>query len=96
MFHAALSSKSPYNFQSRVHGRLICKGDQDYDLARRVWNGGIDRYPAVIARCADVVDVLTAVEFAREHHLPVAVRSGGHSLCGQSVCNEGLVIDLSA
>lgn len=95
MFHTALRSRSLRTFQSRVHGRLICKGDEDYDQARRVWNGRIDKYPAVIVRCADVIDVVTAVEFARSHHLPVAVRGGGHSLCGHSVCDEGLVIDLS-
>src|SRR5207247_11090974 len=85
MLHAALPSVALQNFQSRVHGRLICKGDRDYDQARRVWNGRIDKYPAVIVRCADVVDVVTAVAFAREHHLLVAVRSGGHSLSGSSV-----------
>jgi FAD/FMN-containing dehydrogenase len=96
MLHAALPSLALRNFQSRVHGRLICKGGGDYDQARRVWNGRIDKYPAAIVRCADVVDVVTAVEFAREHHLLVAVRSGGHSLSGSSVCDEGLVIDLSS
>src|SRR5207247_4013714 len=96
MLHAALPSVALQNFQSRVHGRLICKGDRDYDQARRVWNGRIDKYPAALVRCADVVDVVTAVAFARGQNLLVAVRSGGHSLSGSSVCDEGLVIDLSA
>jgi FAD/FMN-containing dehydrogenase len=78
-----------------VHGRLICQHDEDYDQARRVWNGRVDKYPAALLRCTDVDDVATAVAFAREHHLLVAVRSGGHSLSGSSVCDEGLVIDLS-
>ena len=95
MLHAALPSRALRTFQSRVHGRLVRKGDEDYDRARRVWNGRIDRYPAMIVYCADVVDVVTALEFARSHHSPVAVRSGGHSLSGHSVCDEGLVIDLS-
>lgn len=82
-------------FQARVQGRLICQEDQDYDQARRVWNGRIDKYPAALVRCADVADVVTAVAFARSQNLLVAVRSGGHSLSGHSVCDEGLVIDLS-
>src|SRR5215469_12894094 len=82
-------------FQAGVHGRLICPHDEDYDQTRRVWNGRIDRYPAALLCCADVGDVVKAVLFAREHHLLVAVRSGGHSLSGSSVCDKGLVIDLS-
>jgi FAD/FMN-containing dehydrogenase len=95
MRDSALSSLALRNFQSRVHGRLICKSDDDYDQARQVWNGRVDKYPAVIIRCAEVVDVVTAVEFAREYHLLVAVRSGGHSLSGHSVCDGGIVIDLA-
>lgn len=95
MLRAALPSTDLRQLQSHVHGRLICKGDGDYDQARRIWNGRIDKRPAAIVFCADVIDVVTAVEFAREHHLQVAVRSGGHSMSGSSVCDEGLVIDLS-
>jgi FAD/FMN-containing dehydrogenase len=95
MLRAALPSTDLRQLQSRVHGRLICKGDGDYNQARRVWNGRIDKYPAALVRCADVIDVVATVEFAREHHLLVAVRSGGHSMSGSSVCDEGLVIDLS-
>jgi FAD/FMN-containing dehydrogenase len=83
------------NFEARLHGELICSHDHGYDAARKVWNGMIDKYPVAIARCADVVDVVTAVRFARDHHLLVAVRSGGHSLSGSSVCDGGMVIDLS-
>lgn len=69
MFHATLPSPALRQFQSRVHGRLICKGDEDYDQARRVWNGRIDKYPLALVYCSDVADVVTAVAFAREHHL---------------------------
>src|SRR5215469_10452929 len=95
MLHVARPSPAVQKFQAGVHGRLICRGDEDYDLARRVWNGRIDKYPAALLRCAEVGDVVRAVAFAREHHLLVAVRSGGHSLSGDSVCDAGLVIDLS-
>lgn len=78
-----------------LHGELILPGDEDYDRARRVWNGRIDKYPALICRCADRSDVIRAVGFAHQHALPVAVRSGGHSFSGNSVCDGGIVIDLS-
>jgi FAD/FMN-containing dehydrogenase len=84
------------DLNAHLHGEVICPHDHGYEAARRVWNGRIDKYPAALVRCADVVDVVTAVAFAREHHLLVAVRSGGHSLSGSSVCDAGLVIDLSA
>jgi FAD/FMN-containing dehydrogenase len=96
MRDSAPPSPALHTFQSHIHGRLICKDDGDYDQARRVWNGRIDKYPAAIVRCADVIDVVATVEFAREHHLLVAVRSGGHSMSGSSVCDGGLVIDLSS
>jgi FAD/FMN-containing dehydrogenase len=78
-----------------LHGQLIQPADPDYEQARRVWNGMIDRYPALIARCKDVVDVLRCVDFARGSGLPVAVRGGGHSAAGNGVCNGGIVIDCS-
>ncbi|MGK4579778.1 FAD-binding oxidoreductase [Kitasatospora sp. HPMI-4] len=76
-------------------GQLITPGDPEYDAARAVWNGAIDRRPALIARCTGTPDVLLAVEVAREYGLPPTVRGGGHSVAGLAVCDGGLLIDLS-
>ena len=76
-------------------GELIRRDDASYDSARRIWNGAIDRYPALVARCTGVADVIAAVRFAREHELTVAVRGGGHNVAGTAVCDDGVVIDLS-
>jgi FAD/FMN-containing dehydrogenase len=78
----------------KFRGQLIRPDNPTYDEARRVWNGSIDRYPALIARCAGVADVIVAVRFAREAGLPVAVRGGGHSFPGLSVWDGAMVIDL--
>jgi FAD binding domain/Berberine and berberine like len=77
-------------------GELLLPASPGYDTARRIWNGAIDRHPACIARCAGVADVVAAVRFARDHDLEIAVRGGGHNVAGTAVCDEGLVIDLSA
>ncbi|MEU4671041.1 FAD-binding oxidoreductase [Amycolatopsis sp. NPDC023774] len=77
-------------------GTVFTAADDGYDDARKVWNGRIDRYPAVIAQVAGTADVATALAFAREHGLPVSVRGGGHSFGGFSMCDDGVVIDLSA
>ena len=78
----------------RPRGELIRPGDPSYDEHRKVWNGSIDRFPALIARCAGVADVISAVRFARRTGLETAVRGGGHSFPGLSVCDGGIVIDL--
>jgi hypothetical protein len=78
-----------------LRGELVGPADRGYETHRRVWNGSIDRYPALIVRCAGVADVIDAVRFARRVGLAVAVRGGGHSFPGLSVCDGGLVIDLS-
>lgn len=78
-----------------LHGQLLRPGETAYEEARKVWNGMIDRYPALIARCSDVYDVMAAVSFARAHSLVVAVRGGGHNVAGHATCDGGLVIDLS-
>jgi hypothetical protein len=75
-------------------GDLIRPADPVYDEHRKIWNGSIDRRPALIARCAGVADVIAAVRFARKQGLLVALRSGGHSYPGLSVCDGGMVIDL--
>jgi FAD/FMN-containing dehydrogenase len=81
--------------RAALHGEMILPWDAAYEAARRVWNGVIERYPALIARCADADDVRRAVEFGRQSHLDIAVRGGGHSFPGFSTCDSGLVIDLS-
>jgi FAD/FMN-containing dehydrogenase len=81
--------------EGRIRGRVILPDDAAYEGARRVWNGMIDKRPAVIIRCAGVADVIEAVTFARSHDLLVAVRGGGHNVTGAAVCDGGMVIDLS-
>jgi FAD/FMN-containing dehydrogenase len=80
--------------EASFRGQLVRPDDPTYDEHRKIWNGSIDRYPALIARCAGVADVIAAIRLAREAGLPVAVRGGGHSFPGLSVCDGGIVIDL--
>ncbi len=82
-------------FRASLRGELMRLGDDGYHTARKVWNGMIDKYPGLIVRCAGEADVIDAVTFARTHNLVVSVRCGGHSIAGKSVCNDGLMIDLS-
>ncbi|HSE95844.1 MAG TPA: FAD-binding oxidoreductase, partial [Methylomirabilota bacterium] len=82
-------------FKAALRGQLLRPGDDAYDEGRKLWNGMFDRRPALIARCAGTADVIRAVNFARDHGLRAAVRGGGHSFPGHSVCDGGLVIDLS-
>lgn len=91
----ALRCCTLHDFEARLHGDLVGPGHPGYDASRKVWNGMIDTFPAFIVYCADAADVVCSVQFAREHHLLVAVRSGGHSISGSSVCDGGVVIDLS-
>ncbi len=81
--------------QDRLRGHLLKAGDPDYDRARVVFNGLLDRRPALIVRCRDAADVAETVRFAVGHRLLTAVRGGGHSIAGHSTCEAGLVIDLS-
>ena len=82
------------DLRASLRGELVLPADAGYDEHRRVWNGSIDRRPALIARCATPDDVAGAVRFARAHGLQVAVRGGGHSFPGLSVCDDGMLIDL--
>jgi len=82
-------------FERNLRGRLIRPADADYDSARALYNGMIDKRPRMIARCADVADVIAAVHFAREEGLLLAIRGGGHNGPGLGSCDDGLVIDLS-
>ena len=82
-------------FRQALGGQLVQRGDPDYDMARKVWNGAIDKHPALVVYCADATDVAGAVRFARATGLTIAVRSGGHNLAGLSTCDNGIVIDLS-
>ena len=83
-------------FRTTLRGPSFCPGEQGYDAARTVPNAMIDRRPAIIARCVGAADVIACVRFAREHDVLVSVRGGGHSVAGKSVCEGGLMIDLSA
>ena len=89
-----LAGSSIEAFAASLRGDVLLRGDAGYDSRRRVWNGMFDRHPAVIACCTGASDVRRAVDFAREHRLLTAVRSGGHSVSGKSTCDGGLVIDL--
>ena len=90
-----LDQQEVSTFNSSLRGELIKPGDAGYDAARQLYNGMIDRRPGLIARCVDSADVQTAVNFAREHELLLAVRGGGHNGAGLGSCDGGLVIDLS-
>jgi FAD/FMN-containing dehydrogenase len=81
--------------KANLRGDLIQPNDEGYDAARKVYNGMIDKHPALIARCADVADVIAAVNFGRENNLLVSIRGGGHNAGGLGICDDGLVIDLS-
>jgi FAD/FMN-containing dehydrogenase len=80
---------------ARLHGEVIGPGDARYDEGRAVYNAMIDKRPAAIARCHDIMDVVTTLEVARTHDLPVAVRGGGHNGAGLGTVDGGIVVDLS-
>lgn len=90
-----MASQARDQLQERMSGPVLAPEDPDYDLARRIWNGAIDRKPALVARCRGTADVLAAVRFARERDLPATIRGGGHSVAGHAVCDDALMIDLS-
>ncbi len=91
---AAIGTTALTELRAAVRGEVIGPHDPGYDEHRRVWNGSVDRRPALIVRCTSAEDVRTALRFAREQELPIAVRSGGHSFPGLSTCDDGLLVDL--
>ena len=93
---AVVESVQADSLREKVRGEVIAPGDAAFDEARRVWNGMIDRQPALIVRCTGNADVIATVAFAREHGLPVSVRGGGHNVAGTAVADGAVVIDLSA
>ena len=82
-------------FKEGLRGELILAEDAGYDDARSIWNAMIDRRPALIARCLGVADVVTCVNFAREHGLILSIKGGGHNISGLAVCEGGLMLDMS-
>jgi FAD/FMN-containing dehydrogenase len=90
----ALGEETVGEFAGALTGELVGPDDERYDGARDVWNGLINRYPALIARVADSADVATAVEFARENDLPLSVRSGAHNQAGTAIAERGVVVDV--
>jgi FAD/FMN-containing dehydrogenase len=83
-------------FRAKLRGEVLDPSSPSYDATRVVWNGIIDRRPALIARCWNAADVATSINFARDNGLAIAVRSGGHNVAGYAVCDGGLMIDMSA
>jgi FAD/FMN-containing dehydrogenase len=90
-----LGAATVAELEQALRGELIRPGHEDYEQARKVWNGVHDRHPALIVRCHGLADVVEAVRFARSERMVVAVRGGGHSIPGFSTCDGGMVIDLS-
>jgi FAD/FMN-containing dehydrogenase len=91
----ALASEALEALASRLDGRLLREGQSGYEEARRIWNGRIERRPALIASCSSGADVVEVVRFARAHDLLVSVRGGGHNVGGTALCERGLMLDLS-
>ncbi|MEN7548847.1 FAD-binding oxidoreductase [Rapidithrix thailandica] len=93
--HTSLDEAALENLRSQIQGELLLPEDINYEKVRQLWNGMIDRRPALIVRCIGTYDVVQAVNFARENNLPVAVKSGGHNVAGNAACNGGVMVDLS-
>jgi hypothetical protein len=89
------ATEAARELKATMRGRVLMAGDEAYDTGLRLWNGAVERRPAVLARCADPADVQAAVRIARAHELPLSVRGGGHDWAGRALRQGGLVIDLS-
>src|SRR4030095_10117198 len=90
-----LAEQAVNAFRAQLRGELFQPSDAHYDEVRKVYNAMIDKRPALIARCTDAADVISAVNFGRDNQLPVAIRGGGHNGAGLGLCDDGLVVDLS-
>ena len=77
--------------KTNIHGKVITPQDDEYNEARAIWNGMIDRHPALIIQCSGTADVITAVRFAKEHHLLISVRGAGHNIAGRSLEDLSLI-----
>src|SRR5215467_2154814 len=91
--HAVMPDSN--NLQSLFKGKVLLDGDDGYDRARKIWNGMIDRKPAIIVQCLNATDVQQAVKLAAKHAMLVSIRGAGHNVSGNAVCNGGIMIDLS-
>jgi FAD/FMN-containing dehydrogenase len=91
-----ISESTIRSFRDTLGCQSFCPGEEGYDTFRKIHNASIDRKPAILVRCSATADVIACVRFARQHEMLVSVRGGGHSIAGKSVCDSGLMIDLSA
>ena len=91
----ALERKTIDDLRGRLRGTILLPGDPGYNAARSLWNGMVNRRPALIVRCTNVTDVIAAVTFGREQNLVIAIKGGGHNVTGNAMCDDGIVIDLS-
>jgi FAD/FMN-containing dehydrogenase len=91
-----MASADPQSLKSAFRGQLLAPEDTGYDDARKIWNASVDKRPKLIARCSGVADVIEAINFGRANNLLTAVRGGGHNVGGRALCDDGMVIDLSA
>src|SRR6056297_489285 len=89
------SNQTIPKLRTAIRGEVILPSHPDYNKARSIWNGMIDRKPAVIVQCAKATDVIPAIQFARENNLVISILGGGHHIAGNSIVEDGLVIDLS-
>lgn len=91
----AALTKELNEFRNKVQGRIVTENDDEYETARKIWNGMIDKRPLAIVKCTSESDVKNAVSFVRDNNLKLSVRGGGHNVAGNSLCDGGVVIDLS-
>lgn len=84
-----------HSLRNQLKGQLVLPEDPNYDEVRKIWNAMIDRYPAVIVRCAESSDIVHSIAYARENRLELSIRGAGHNIAGNAVCDNGLMIDLS-